>query len=44
MSAMFLLCNEFASVSDFVKLGRQFEDVGVSAYLGAADLSIAVPL
>jgi hypothetical protein len=28
----------FASVDDFMKLGRQFEDVGVSAYLGAAPL------
>ena len=26
----------FASVNDFLKLARQFEDVGVSAYLGAA--------
>ena len=26
----------FASSDDFLKLGRQFEDVGVSAYLGAA--------
>jgi ferritin-like protein len=28
----------FANVNDFMKLGRQFEDVGVSAYLGAAPL------
>lgn len=28
----------FNSVDDFLKLGRQFEDVGVSAYLGAAPL------
>lgn len=28
----------FAGVNDFLKLGRQFEDVGVSAYLGAASL------
>lgn len=28
----------FANVNDFLKLGRQFEDVGVSAYLGAAPL------
>jgi hypothetical protein len=28
----------FESVNDFLKLGRQFEDVGVSAYLGAAPL------
>ncbi len=28
----------FDSVDDFLKLGRQFEDVGVSAYLGAAPL------
>jgi hypothetical protein len=28
----------FGSVNDFMKLGRQFEDVGVSAYLGAAPL------
>ncbi|MGH9615446.1 MAG: ferritin-like domain-containing protein [Acidobacteriaceae bacterium] len=28
----------FASVNDWLKLGRQFEDVGVSAYLGAAPL------
>lgn len=28
----------FANVDDFLKLGRQFEDVGVSAYLGAAPL------
>jgi ferritin-like protein len=28
----------FSSVNDFLKLGRQFEDVGVSAYLGAAPL------
>jgi len=26
----------FSSADDFLKLGRQFEDVGVSAYLGAA--------
>jgi hypothetical protein len=26
----------FDNVDDFLKLGRQFEDVGVSAYLGAA--------
>jgi hypothetical protein len=26
----------FAGVNDFLKLGRQFEDIGVSAYLGAA--------
>ena len=28
----------YANVNDFLKLGRQFEDVGVSAYLGAAPL------
>ena len=28
----------FANTSDFLKLGRQFEDVGVSAYAGAAPL------
>lgn len=28
----------FANPSDFLKLGRQFEDVGVSAYAGAAPL------
>lgn len=28
----------FASVNDWLKLSRQFEDVGVSAYLGAAPL------
>jgi hypothetical protein len=28
----------FSNVDDFLKLGRQFEDVGVSAYLGAAPL------
>ncbi|GAC1437660.1 MAG: hypothetical protein NVS1B11_21220 [Terriglobales bacterium] len=28
----------YANVDDFLKLGRQFEDVGVSAYLGAAPL------
>ena len=28
----------FASVASWMKLGRQFEDVGVSAYLGAAPL------
>ena len=28
----------FANVNEFLKLGRQFEDVGVSAYLGAAPL------
>lgn len=28
----------FSSVDDFMKLSRQFEDVGVSAYLGAAPL------
>lgn len=28
----------FASVNDFLKLARQFEDVGVSAYAGAAAL------
>jgi Ferritin-like domain len=28
----------FSSPSDFLKLGRQFEDVGVSAYAGAAPL------
>jgi len=28
----------FAGVGDFLKLSRQFEDVGVSAYLGAAPL------
>jgi len=26
----------FANSHDFLKLGRQFEDVGISAYLGAA--------
>jgi len=28
----------FASVNDWLKLARQFEDVGISAYLGAAPL------
>jgi len=28
----------YASVDDFLKLSRQFEDTGVSAYLGAAPL------
>ena len=28
----------YASVNDFLKLARQFEDVGISAYLGAATL------
>jgi len=28
----------FANVNDFMKLARQFEDVGISAYLGAAPL------
>jgi hypothetical protein len=28
----------YANVDDFLKLGRQFEDVGISAYLGAAPL------
>mgnify|MGYP001792132354 CR=1 FL=1 len=28
----------YANVNDFLKLGRQFEDTGVSAYLGAAPL------
>jgi hypothetical protein len=28
----------FANVNEFLKLGRQFEDVGLSAYLGAAPL------
>lgn len=28
----------FSSVASFLKLGRQFEDVGLSAYLGAAPL------
>ncbi|MBA3914032.1 MAG: ferritin-like domain-containing protein [Acidobacteriales bacterium] len=31
----------FANVNDFLKLGRQFEDVGVSAYLGAAPLIVS---
>ena len=33
----------FANVNDWLKLARQFEDVGVSAYLGAAPLISASP-
>ena len=33
----------FSSVNSFLKLARQFEDVGVSAYLGAAPRSKARP-
>ncbi len=33
----------FANVNDWLKLARQFEDVGVSAYLGAAPLISSSP-
>ncbi len=33
----------FANVNDWLKLARQFEDVGVSAYLGAAPLISTSP-